>query len=309
MLWITIAILGYFLGAVTNILDKFILSARIPRASVYAFFAAMFSLSAFVLAPFGLSLIDSRPLSAALLSGAFFTYGLLFFYKAVKLSEVSRVAPLVGSLSAIGTLAAVIAISDVTLDYASLMSFWLLVLGGFLMAFDLPLRPRIMFHGIWTIVVASFFLGASLVLLKYVYTQEGFLNGYVWSRVGAFFAGLTLFLVPTWRREIIASLREPSVSRKESAKTGAWFVVNKVSGAFSAFFVNYAVSIGSLTLVHALAGVQYAFVFLLVIALSRFQPQFVREHLLLNDWVQKCIAIACIGAGLYYASISVTMSL
>lgn len=306
MIWITIAILGYFLGAVTNILDKFILSARIPKASVYAFFAAMFSLSTFVLAPFGLSFMETRLFLIALLSGAFFTYGLLFFYKAVKVSEVSRVAPLVGSLTAVGTLAAVIAVSDARLDYASLMSFWLLVLGGFLMAFDLPFRPRIMFHGIWTIVLASFFLGASLVLLKYVYVDEGFVNGYVWSRFGAFMAGLTLFLVPTWRREIVSTLREPVVSRTERAKTGAWFVVNKVSGALSAFFVNYAVSLGSLTLVHALAGMQYAFVFLLVIVLSHFRPKFVGEHLLLNDWVQKAVALICIGIGLYYASISTT---
>lgn len=308
-MWIIVATLGYFLGAVTNILDKFILSSRIPNPSVYAFFAAMFSISTFVLAPFGLTFIEARPMAESLLSGALFTYGLLFFYKAVKMSEVSRVAPLVGSLTAVGTLAAVIAVSAATLDYASIMSFWLLVGGGFLMAFDLPLKPRIMFQGIRTIVIASFLLGASLVILKDVYTSDGFINGYVWSRLGAFLAGFTLFLVPTWRREIIGNLRKPAASRSESARTGVWFMVNKSSGAASAFLVNYAVSLGSLSIVHALAGIQYAFVFLLIIALSRFRSGFVQERLALNDWVQKFVALACIGVGLYYASISATMTL
>ncbi len=309
MTWIFFALIGYFFGAVTNILDKFILSSRIPKPSVYAFFAAMFSVFSFVVAPFGLSAIHGSSLIAAILSGVTFVYGLLFFYKAVKVSEISRVAPLVGSLTAVGTLAIIILVSEVKLDISSGLSFWFLVIGGFLMAFDLPLKPRIMFHGIRTICVASLLFGISLALLKYAYVIEGFVNGYVWSRVGAVTGGLTLLVIPAWRREIFGSMRRSSLTQEESVKTGAWFVVNKVSGAASAFTINYAIFLGSLTLVHALAGIQYAFVFILVIVLSRWKPRFMQEHLAVNDWVQKIVALVCIAVGLYYASISATMIL
>lgn len=328
MLWITLATVGYLLGAVTNILDKFILAARIPKPSVYAFYVALFSLFAIVFVPFGFSWIGGASLAAALISGLLFIFGLLFFYRAVKESEISRVAPLVGVLMAIGTLVLTAYVDGgwnvSTSPYplleeegrqfihtllpsmrgGTLLSFWLLVIGGFLVAFDLPLRPRIMFRGFRDILLASVLIGVSLALLKHVYEREGFIDGFVWSRIGAFIAGLTFLAVPRMRREIEESFRGASRSRKEAARTGAWFVVNKLSGALSALAINYAVFLGPLTLIHALAGIQYAFVFVLVVVSSHWKPEFFEERLLLNDWLQKIAALILIALGLYYAALS-----
>ncbi|NTV41094.1 MAG: hypothetical protein HGA61_02365, partial [Candidatus Moranbacteria bacterium] len=45
MVWIFLTIFAYFLGAVSNILDKFLLgSKRFSSAPVYAFYVGVFSL-------------------------------------------------------------------------------------------------------------------------------------------------------------------------------------------------------------------------------------------------------------------------
>jgi uncharacterized membrane protein len=311
MLWISIAIIGYFFNALANILDKYILSAKIPTPSVYAFFVAVFSLFALLFAPFGLRLLSADMLAISLISGALFIYGLVFFYRAVRENEISRVAPLMGVFMALGALvyAFVLHISADDWDgqfifghVQNILAFWLLVSGGFLVVFDLPLRAREILRGIRNTIMASGFLAVSLIMLKHVYTVEGFVNGFVWSRIGLFLGGLSLFFIPKFRQEIAASLRAMSQSKREQRSVGVWFMINKVVGALGNICVQYAIFLGSLVAVQALAGIQFAFVFLLAVPLSVRFPVFFQEKLSINDWLQKIFAFALIGLGVYFAA-------
>lgn len=315
MIWIVIAIIGYFLNALANILDKYILSTKISQPSVYAFFVAMFSLFAVLVAPFGLRLLSADMLAISLLSGAFFVYGLVFFYRAVRESEISRVAPLLGVLMALLVLlyafmlqvATGNLLERVASGYSeTILAFWLLLIGGFLIAFDLPLRKQDTYPGIRNVTTASLFMIASLIMLKYVYSLEGFVNGFVWSRLGLFLGGLSLLLVPSFRREIITSLHDMSQSGRKQASVGLWFILNKVVAALGNVCVQYAIFLGSLVAVQALSGLQFAFVFLLAIPLSLRFPSFFQEKLSFNDWLQKALALALIGLGVYFTSLSGT---
>lgn len=277
------------------------------------FFVAMFSVFAFLAAPFGLRLLSADMLAIALLSGALFVYGLLFFYRAVRESEISRAAPLLGVLMALIVLMYALIIQVVTGDILTqslagytenILAFWLLVIGGFLMAFDMPLRPRDAFPQIRNILLASLLLSVSLLLLKHVYSLSGFVSGFVWSRLGLFLGGLSLLCIPSLRQEIIRSLSDASSSKREQASVGIWFVANKVIGSLGNIFVQYAIFLGSLTVIQALSGLQFAFVFLLAIPLSYRLPKLFQEKLYFNDWLQKIVALVLIGLGIYFAALS-----
>jgi hypothetical protein len=186
----------------------------------------------------------------------------------------------------------------------TLLAFWLLVSGGFLVAFDLPLKIREMLRGLCNAVVASFFLLISLILLKYIYQSSGFISGFVWSRLGLFLGGLSLLVMPVFRKEIIESLQGMSQSKQEQRSVGIWFVANKIVGALGNLCIQYALFLGSLVVIQALSGLQFAFVFLLALPFSYRFPELFREKLYFNDWLQKIIALALIGLGIYFSVMS-----
>lgn len=315
MLWIVVAITGYFFNALANILDKYILSAKIPKPSVYAFFVAIFSLFALAAAPFGMHLLSAEMTLLAFVSGAFFIYGLVFFYYAVRENDISRVAPLMGALMAIGALTYdfVIrlqsnhwALAPANGHYENSIAFACLFVGGFLITFDIPFKIKDIVRGIQNTLIASIFLIASLIILKYVYTVEGFINGFTWSRIGLFLGGLSLFMIPVFRREIMDNFHDTKQSKNEKSSVGIWFVTNKIVGSLGNVCVQYAISIGPLVVVQAMSGVQYAFVFLMAVPLSFRFPVFFQEKLYFNDWVQKISALVLIGVGIYFSTLTGT---
>lgn len=315
MLWIIIAVIGYFFNALANILDKYILSAKIPKPSVYAFFVAIFSLFALIAAPFGMRILSFDMIVVSFVSGAFFIYGLVFFYYAVRENDISRVAPLMGALMAIGALVYDFVlrlrlnhwvVAPLNGHYESSIAFACLFVGGFLITFDIPFKTKDIMRGIRNTFIASVFLITSLILLKYVYSAEGFINGFIWSRIGLFLGGLSLCAIPIFRKEILENFHDTQQSKSEKSSAGIWFMLNKIIGSLGNVCVQYAISIGPLVVVQALSGVQYAFVFILAIPLSFRFPIFFQEKLYFNDWVQKIGALALIGIGIYFSAIGGT---
>ena len=307
MLWIVIAVLSYFLSAVVAVLDKFLLSGRIASAAMYAFLMALFSSFVVVLIPFGVQWYGRYPVGLAIISGFLFLYGLVAFYAAAKQSEIAKVAPLVGVVVAV---ASFIITSEMRLYRGEsigmspevLLAFALLIGGAFLISFDLPLRKtdRVPFLA----VVSGVLFAVSIVILKLSIVEMNFVNGYFWSRAGMFLSGFSLLLIPIFRREILAASSSFSKPHPQHALTGFLFVANKVSGGIAAFLLAYAVSIGPLSLVHALNGVQFAFVFLLSLLLSFFFPKVYGEKLALNDWIQKACALVLNILGIWLLSVN-----
>lgn len=307
MLWIAVSILSYFLSALVAVLDKFLLSGRIASAAMYAFLMALFSSFVLVFIPFGVQWYGWHFVGVALISGFLFLYALVAFYAAAKQSEIAKVAPLVGVVVAIASFC--ITMGDrlyqgVPLGVSAevVLAFFLLIGGALLISFDLPLKKTDTVPLLS--VVSGILFAFSIILLKVSYGEMNFVNGYFWSRAGMFFAGFSLLLVPVFRREILSYSTQFSAPHPRHAMTGVLFAVNKVSGGIAAFLLAYAVSIGPLTLIHALNGVQFAFVFILSLGLSFFFPKIYGEKLALNDWVQKALALLLIILGIWLLSVT-----
>lgn len=303
MTWISFAILGYFCNAVSQLLDKVILTEKhIPKPAVYAFYVAMFSLFSLAFAPFGFSWIPPFYLGLFLLSGVAFVVGLLFFYYAVKAGNVARVAPLVGLITSLTVILAGSlfphVFGEVIFTQTVFVALCLLVLGGILIAYDLPLRKgeRFPIQG----VAAGVLLGVSLLLLKYGYTQVDFVNGLVWSRIGMVLAGLSFLLVPVYRKQIFVHHEPAKMKSQQHIKTLFLFVINKTCAGIATFLILYATNLGSVSFVQALNGLQYVFLLLLAIPLSVRFPYIFGEHLGFWDWAQKLVALVLIGAGFWF---------
>lgn len=302
MSWIVYTLGGYFFNAVTSIFDKFLLSGRIKEPCVYAFYVSIFSLFAVVFVPFGVQWIPWQTIVVFVISGVFFLYGLVAFYNAVKRSEISRVAPLVGITTAVIAAVASLAFgpaANLSFSPLSFFSLFLLLGGAFLIAFDLPLKPNDALMK--STLLAGALMALSLIFLKTGYRNADFINGLVWSRLGFVIGGVSLFFIPEYRTAILDSTHAMTETNKENFITGSLFVLNKVFGAISTFLLTYAAYLGPITFIQALNGIQYAFVLLLALPLSFYFPQVFGEKLLFWDWVQKVVAVFLIAIGMWLA--------
>lgn len=307
MTWISFAILGYFCNALTQLLDKLILTEKhIPKPVVYAFYVSLFSLFSLFFAPFGFSFIEPFFLGIFLFSGVLFVLGLLAFYTAVKDGSVARIAPIVGLMTSITVLVAgglfPSVFGEVVFTKQLVLALVLFVVGGLLISYDLPLKKddKLSFSAL----LAGVLLGGSLLLLKFGYQEIDFINGLVWSRLGMVLTGLSFLLVPVYRKQIWVHHDKDKMKSKQNLGTLALFVGNKTLAGIASLLIVYATALGSVSFVQALNGMQYVFLLLLSIPLTFRYPHIFGEHLSPWDWAQKILALILIFIGFWITGLS-----
>ena len=96
------------------------------------------------------------------------------------------------------------------------------------------------------------------------FIDQAFISGFVWSRIGGFLMALSFLLIPSARRGILHQPRQ-----KNKGSTAGLFVTGQVAGALGFVLVNYAISLAPVSLVNAMQGVQYTFLLVMVILLSK----------------------------------------
>lgn len=325
MSYIAIAIVAYFFLALSQVLDKFLLSDRIPKPSVYAFYVALLSLITVIIIPpavYFLWYFDILPellkysqvsflypestniIVVSIIAGMVFLYHLLFFYRALKFNEISRVAPLVGSAATIFTTL----LSGVLLEHQfslfSLVGILFLFTGGFFISFDLPIKSLKIFNGFRDSMISAMLFAFAYVFFNIVYKENmNFFSGYAWTRLGIFIGGLSLILIPNFRKEIYLSFMRKEVNKKKSLATMVLFIGNKILGGSHSVLISYAIKLGSVAIVGALNSIQFVFVLVVTVLMAFKYPKLFGEKLFFWDWAQKVGAIALIGMGIALVSI------
>lgn len=294
--WLYIAILSYCINAVVLVVHKLFLSKSLPSPVAYAFFDGMLSLMVLLFVPFGFLWLAWDVALFSILTGAIFFFGFILLLKALREGEASIIVPVSGAFTPIFIFAISNFLFQESFSNKILLAFVLLVIGGFLIA----LRPKKVFkrkvwlhEGFWFAFASSFFYGLAYTFTKYVYLQTTFLNGFIWIRFGNFATALGLLLFARNRKKIFAV-------GKSTGKTVSYlFVGNKALASLGFIILNYAIFLGSATLVNSLQGVQYVIVFLLALLLTHQFPKFLKEEVNKNILLQKIISIGLIGAGIW----------
>lgn len=293
MPWFLIAISGYFLNAVVNVADKFLLGQRpTTKPPVYTFYIGILSIFALVLTPFGLSWPGINQFLIALVAGVLFLLFLLTLFQALDVNEASRVFPVVGGVTPILVLILALVFLGERLSWLQILAFSLLILGGVLIALKKSQAKTGLIKGLKFIILAILFGASSLVLTKYVFTQQGFISGFIWTRVGSFLTALSFLILPNLRQSIFEAGRQ--------AKSGIslLLVSNKALAGVASVLINFSISLGSVSLINAMQGIQYAFLLVLTLILSKKFPQILQEKITKSILIQKILAILLIGAGL-----------
>lgn len=297
MSWLIIAISAYFLNALNSVIDKFLLGRSIPQPIVYSFYVGILSITALVFAPFGLVWPGLYQVLASFLVGIIFLFALIAFFTALKEGEASRVVPIIGGLTPIFVFSLTYLFLEERLNWFQILAFFLLVLGGVLISIKKNETSEATgsgysIKGLKIAILTALLFGFFYVSVKFIFLNQPFISGFIWTRMGSFLAALGL-LIPSKNRELIFG-----TTKTLEIKMGGLFIFNKALAGLAFILLNYAISLASVTLVNALAGIQYVFLLILVILLSKNLPFILEEKITWPIMIQKISAIFLIGLGL-----------
>ncbi len=294
-MWFFWTVIAYFLNALAVLIDKSLFyTQKVKKPSSYVVVICTLGLLTFVLAPWGLSIPTSMGLIYSTVAGFSFTAGLLLLFTALQRGEVSRVTSFIGAWSPIFVFAISFLFFNERLSTWEVAAFALLVAGGFLMATGKKgLTKETLFIALLSALGFAVFYSIS----KVTFNEIGFISGLIWIRVTSFIFSLFLLFIPsTWQ-----AIKD---NGGQNTKTKLVFFIGQISSALSALLVNYAISLGSVTLINAMQGLQYVFLLGLVAALSFSRPELLKEELSGHVLVRKIVAIVLIAGGLAFVSSS-----
>jgi len=279
MTWIILAIVAQAISALTVFIDKFVLVSKegIKSPAAFAFYTAMLSGLVLILVPFGVVSMPSYDvLFFAVVSGMVYIAALLFLYRVLQELVVTDVIPVTASVGALttGTLAAFLLAKDLPLSF--IPAFLLLSVGTFLIYCFCFSRKLFLMT-----VIAGVLLGVSSFVSKLVFdAADTFLNGLFWLLIMNVVVALVV-LAPARFFAIRTSLSGSSSDVK-------WLALLSKSLGGAAFFLSAtAISLGSVTIVNALGGLQLVFLFIFVPLFARrvpdvFKQEFAKESIILK---------------------------
>ena len=306
-----LAVFAYFLYALCAILDKHIVSNTSLKPVPYAFYSGFFQIFyvltipivvyaspriEFVFPSAGLTLL-------ALVDGMIFTFALLNLYKATEEGEISRISPIIGILVPIFSLVLSVVFLRQMLTSNELLAVLFFVSGGFLISAKIDKKSFSYISGMKPAILSGFLFATYYVVMDYLFAHAGFIEVFSILQLGGCLGALLLLISAGNRKQIFKGKegREMSVAgeNKKMGRSGMLiFVADKGLSAVAAVMIFYAIKIGSATMVNSLQAVQYAFVLILTLILTKKAPGAIKEEIQKGVLLQKGMALALTAFGL-----------
>ncbi len=284
--------------AVVGIIDKFILTKSVSKPIIFVFYSTIFVLPFFLLLPFGVKTPTVwTDYFIFIVSGFCFAIGLWTLYIGFQKSEISRIGPLIGAAVPLFILFLSRIFLGERLGTYGLLAAIVLIIGSIVISFDQSKQKNGWKNAVSWGGLAGFFFAVSHVISKYAYGVYGFYSGFVLTKLSIGIFGVVLLFSPTVRA--LFSKKESTAAEKAASKKRFALVVGDiVLGVIGATLIQYATALGSVSLVNALSGVQYAMLLVLVAVISKFFPKILKETFTRKQIIQKVSAVVIISLGL-----------
>lgn len=306
MTWLSVAIIAYFLLALVNILDKFLLENAVNSSRAYTFLVGILGMAVFAFAPWFLKWPGIDLFLFNILVGVFFPLALLFFYAALKKGEASKTLLLIGGAVPVFTLIFSLILLNDSFSSRQWLALSSLLIGTIIISWlpekqnfwhraleVLKINRKKTYKGLMLALFAGIFFALFFIGSKEAFNNQEFFSAFIWIRGGSFIFVLLFLLHLRSRKEIFSNIK------KLNSKKGSMFIANQGLAAGGFLLQNYAISLTSVALVNALQGVQYVFIIIIGVVATLFYPKFLSENISKPIIIQKIIAVLLIAFGLY----------
>lgn len=292
MTHIPFTITAYFFNALAVLSNKFLLNKTIPDPLIYVFYISLISLLAVLALPFT-KIPPFDTFIVASISTLLWTSGAYFMFIALKIGQVSRVIPVIGTL--IPLILLIVASTTNAVSQTQIIAVALLLIGMiFLTRSDWQgklNKQELVFE-----ILSGAAFALSYIALRQAYVKLDFFSVIVWSRLILLPLGIFMLLIPGLRRKIITS---KGLALKFFSKEGLVFLGGQVSGTVSELLLLFSISLANPALVNSLQGTQYIFLFVLSAILAKKYPAIFKENYSFAALLSKITGIGLIGMGLY----------
>ncbi len=293
------AVIGYLLLAVVSILDKYILTKSVKKPIIYAFYSTIFFLVVFLLVPWS-QFLTTGDFIWAIISGLAFGFGLCLMYIGLRGGETSHIAPFIGGIVALATYVFSVFLLNESLVDSTKIGLVFLIVACFLLSFEKSQKYKGFHRGFFWATLAGILFGLSHVTAKHIYEIYPFITGLVWTKGSIGFVGLIILCWPNVFKEII----HPPVLVDNNSTVSKHkifiIVLDKILGVLGALGIQYAIAVGSVTVVNGLAGIQYVLVFVIIYIFTKLWPKIFFEYFTRREIFMEISAILLIIIGLIY---------
>lgn len=300
MLWFFVALIGYFLLALVFVLDKMVLSDSIDKPIVYTFYSTIFMFGAIAALLFGGGPLVGIDWWWATFSGVAFGFGLWWLFIALRYGETSHISPFVGAIVTIATYGISASFLGEQLSQLQTVGMIVLVLATLLLSFEKSRKHNGFHVGFLWAIMAGIAFAMSHVSAKYIYEVYDFVTGLAWTRASTGLVGLFTLASPSVR-----ALFHKKKKKKKALKpkgftqrhTVSIIVASKTLAIVGVVAIQYAIAIGSVTLVNAMSGVQFILMFVLIYLLTKLAPRIFKEYFTRRELVVQWVAICLVAVG------------
>ncbi len=292
-MWIWYALLTPFLNSIDSLGEKFLADKHVKNTSVIIINEGI------LYACFGLIiLLFHRPalltffqIGVLLLSGMFFIYYLIPYFKALKEEETSRVIPLFQFIPIFVLVMSFILLKE-SIELKQLFGFIIIFIAAVSLTVEKLegniLRPRKAF---WHMMLSSLLYACTPILFKFVVVNTDFWTAFFYQAVGGGLGAFSLLLIPKYRQHFMQEGIHLPIK--------VWLImsINQGIAITAELFASFAFAIAPVALVSVLTGTQPVFVLLLAIIFSKWFPHIIEESIQKKHLILKSVSIVVIIIG------------
>ena len=298
MNWLIIAFLAPLFWAISNFIDKLLISkyfkGGIGTLIIYSCLMGLpVAILIFLFKPEVLQVSFALALFM-LLNGGLYSIYLFPYLKALHKADASTVIPVFQIIPVLSYLLAFLILGE-TLSKKQVIASLLIITGAIGISLKWEgRRTRLRKEVVLLILLASLIISITTVLFKFFAIDLNFWTVSFWYFLGSLILGILLLIFSKkYQKEFINSLK---LNGKKIIGLNA---INETVNTVAEMIFGYATLLAPLALVSVINGFQPLFVFLLGILLTFFAPHLIKEDISKRIILQKSVFIAVMIIGAY----------
>jgi transporter family protein len=246
MSWILFSILATLTWAIVNIVDKYVLTKWVRKPIIPIMILGIIGLLASVLVYLfhGLSVLSYQNIVLAFVAGVFYILMSIFYFKAVKIEEISRVVPLFYLAPIFVLILAGVFLGE-TFSPLKYLGIFLLIIGAIFISSKNFIKISFG-KAFWFMVLASLSISIDAVITKYLLNFADFWTIFFYTRIGTIFALVPIFYFSF--PDLVSTVR------KYGKKVIGIISLNESLNLVGVLLITIATAVGPVTLVNALSN-------------------------------------------------------
>ncbi|HBA52538.1 TPA: hypothetical protein DCY68_01920 [Candidatus Azambacteria bacterium] len=292
MNWILLSLLAPLFWASSNFVDKYILGKYTRGIFDFLFFSTITSLFLFLILFIFVGMPELTMYSwIPILTGVILIYSYGFYGKALEQGDTSALVILFKFIPVLTVVLAFIFLGQ-TLSSNELLGFVVVLAGATIVSFE---KSRgIFIKGFGMILIAILMWSVMTLFIDYGLTKMSFWDYFLLDTLGSTLAGLTLFIIPAMRRQIIDGLKTATIGKY------VWFSGNNLLDFFGQMSIKKALAIApSAGLVTVVMQAQSFYAIVIGILLTLIIPGVIKEDISASVLIKKFIGALIMFSGVY----------